>query len=147
MKKYFLVITILLLLTGCNKQPVNNGDLELTNNYTKSEYVTTNSTVINKLSDDNFLLYTYLPYCMFKIPCDSIFKKIMDKYNLSVYSIPFDEFKNTKYYDTVKYAPSMMIISKGEIVAYLDANSKDDYNRYQDSKEFEKWLGKYVKLE
>ena len=148
MKKFLIVCFMLLLLTGCHKDKQYDGPrIELTDNYTKSEYKTTNSVVINNMKDNTYLLYTYLPYCTFKVPCDSIFKKIMDKYKLTVYSIPFDEFKKTEYYETVTYAPSFMVIDQGKIVAYLDANSKEDYDRYQDSDDFEDWLGSYIYLE
>ena len=68
----------------------------------------------------------------------------MKKYNIDFVSIPFDKFKETKYYENVKYAPSIIIIKEGEIIDYLDANSDDDFNKYEDEKEFEKWLDNYV---
>ena len=37
-----------------------------------------------------------------------------------------------------------MIIKNNEIVAYLDANSDEDLNRYQDLEEFESWLDNYI---
>ena len=147
MKKFLVLFTMIILLTGCEKDNQYDGPkIELTNNYTNSEFKITNSSVIHNMSNESYLIYTYLPYCMFKIPCDQVFKEVMDKYNLTVYSIPFDEFKKTEYYETVSFAPSILIIDKGKLVAYLDANSKKDYDRYQDSDEFEKWLGTYIYL-
>jgi protein involved in sex pheromone biosynthesis len=147
MKKLLIVIAVLLLLSGCKDKAIdNNGDIELTDNYKTSEYVTVTAQTINDMDNDSYLIYTYLPYCTFKIPCDTIFKKVMDKYNLKVYGLPFDELKKTKFAKDVNYAPSFLIVNEGNLVAYLDANSKKDYDRYQDSDEFEKWLGTYVKL-
>ena len=55
-------------------------------------------------------------------------------------------FKDTYLYDTVKYAPSVIIVDKHSIVDYLDSESDKDYDRYQDTKEFTKWLKEYIKL-
>ena len=55
--------------------------------------------------------------------------------------------KNTKFYENVKYAPSVIIIKDGEIVSYLDANSDKDLEKYQDANKFIKWLKEYIYLE
>ena len=61
--------------------------------------------------------------------------------------MPFDEFKDTYLYDTVKYAPSVIIVHKGKVVAYLDAENDDDLKKYQDTLEFKDWLSNYIYLE
>ena len=48
------------------------------------------------------------------------------------------------YYDKVLYAPSLIIIKKGEIIDYLDANSDEDLDKYQDVKKLELWLDNYI---
>ena len=73
-----------------------------------------------------------------------IFEKFMDKYDIDFLSIPFEDFKNTKFYETIKFGPSIVIIKDGEIIKYLDANSDDDLPRYQDVSAFEEWLDNYV---
>ena len=40
-----------------------------------------------------------------------------------------------------------MVIEKDKIIAYLDANSDKDKNKYQDVKEFKNWVSQYVELE
>ena len=55
-------------------------------------------------------------------------------------------YKKTNYYKKVKYAPTIIIINKGKVVAYLDANSNSDLNKYQDIKEFEQWISNYIYL-
>ena len=81
---------------------------------------------------------------MLEIPCDEIFKKVMNKYNISFLYLPYEEMKNTFIYDEVKLAPSVILIKEGEIVAYLDAESDEDLLKYQDTEEFEKWLTSYI---
>ena len=93
------------------------------------------------------LLFTYNNYCSLPIPCEYIFEDFMSKYNISIVSIPFKEFKETKYYKKVKYAPTIIIIKEGNIVAYLDANSEKDLDKYQNINDFEKWISKYIYLD
>mgnify|MGYP000092232876 FL=1 len=68
----------------------------------------------------------------------------MKKYNIDFISISFDKFKSTYLYETVKYAPSIIIVKDKEIVSYLDANSDEDLDKYQDEEAFESYLNKYI---
>ena len=72
--------------------------------------------------------------------------KIGDKYKIDFLSITFDEFKNTKFYKEIKYAPSIIIIKEGKIVTYLDPNSDDDFEKYQDADKLGEWIKNYVKV-
>ena len=71
----------------------------------------------------------------------------MDKYNLSFYSMPYSDLKETELYNTVKFAPSVIIIKNKKVVAYLKADSDDDYDKYQNSESFTNWLESYIYLE
>ena len=68
----------------------------------------------------------------------------MTKYKIDFLSISFEEFKTTKFYQTIKYAPSVLVVEQGNIVAYLNANSDDDLEKYQDTNKFEEWLNNYI---
>ena len=78
------------------------------------------------------------------IPCENIFQEFMTKYKIDFLSISFEEFKTTKFYQTIKYAPSVLVVEQGNIVAYLNANSDDDLEKYQDTNKFEEWLNNYI---
>ncbi len=139
--KKLLLLLVIFLLVGCandkfylSDKYYNNGDL-----------ININSTSINE--DESFILYTYNNFCNLPVSCETIFKEVTSKYKLDVLSIPFEEFKKTEYYGKVKYAPSVLLINKGKIISYLDANSDRDYEKYQDSNKFEEWLSKYIYLE
>lgn len=146
MSKKIIVLALLVILLGI--LIYNHGKkIYLSDKYyNASEYISVTKKDLDKLKNNNFLLYTYNSYCTFKVPCDSIFKKVMDKYNISILSMPIEEFKKTNYYKEVKYAPSIIIIKNGKIRKFLDANSDKDYDKYQKSSEFEKWLNKYIYL-
>ena len=145
MKKHFVYVFVLaLLLTGCTKkiEKFYLDDIY----YNDGNFITVDAETLNNIDDKNYLLYTYNNFCIFQIPCDDIFKSVMEKHNIDIIGIPFSEFKNTRYYDKVKFAPSVIIIKNGEIVAYLDAESDEDFNRYQDVNEFESWLNEFIYL-
>lgn len=103
---------------------------------------------INKLEKEkkSFVLFTYNPYCSLKIPCDKFFEEYAKNKNITILTIPFDKFKRTEYYKTVKYALSVIIINKGRIITYLDAEKDKDIKLYQDTNKFGNWIEKYIKL-
>lgn len=141
--KKFTIIIICLFLSACT----NSSKFSIEKEYYKdSKYIDVNSEDIKKLKENkkSFIVFTYNNYCMLEIPCDEIFKKVMNKYNISFLYLPYEEMKNTFIYDEVKLAPSVILIKEGEIVAYLDAESDEDLIKYQDTEEFEKWLTSYI---
>lgn len=141
--KKFTIIIICLFLSACT----NSSKFSIEKEYYKdSKYIDVNSEDIKKLKENkkSFIVFTYNNYCMLEIPCDEIFKKVMNKYNISFLYLPYEEMKNTFIYDEVKLAPSVILIKEGEIVAYLNAESDEDLIKYQDTEEFEKWLTSYI---
>ncbi len=145
MKKIILIILITILITGCKKQNTEKMYLD-EKYYNESEYIEVTAKDIKELNQETYLVFTYNNYCNLKIPCDTIFKKVMDKYNITILSLPFEEMKRTFIYDKVKYAPSVIIVKQNKVVAYLDAEKDEDYEKYQNETEFEKWLSKYIYL-
>jgi len=101
---------------------------------------------LEAIKEENYILYTYNNFCRFPIPCDSIFEEFMETYHISFLSLPFTEFKSTSFYPTVKYAPSIIIIKNKKVIAYLDADSDEDMDKYQDVEKLKEWLEEYVYL-
>lgn len=132
------------MTTACTKQ-IDKVTLD-NKYYNNGEFINVNSEELSSLEDDSFILYTYNNYCAFAKPCEDVFKEFMTKYKIDFLSIKFEDFKNTKYYNKIKYAPSIIIINKGKIISYLDPNSDDDLNKYQDFNDFETWLTKYIEI-
>ncbi len=148
MKKILIIFLSILLLVGCTHKINQDDDKEriyLTNSYyNKGEFVDIKSNDLLDKVNDTYLLFTYNSYCSLPVSCEDIFKSFAKKYKIDFLTMPIDEFKNTKFYKTVKYAPSVIIIKNNEIVAYLDANSDEDLKKYQDVDEFEKWISEYI---
>ncbi len=114
--------------------------------YGKGEYIEITSKDITSLSKDTYLLFVYNNYCAFQVPCDKVFAEFMEKYEIDILSIPFEDFKSTDFYKTVLYAPSVILVKENKIIDYLDANKDADIDKYQDSNEFAKWVKKYISL-
>lgn len=145
MKNKLLIIVILLLLIGCSKEDKFYLDKKYYNN---GEFISSSANTITKLNQDkeNYIVYIYNYYCTFPTPCEDIFKNVLTKYKIDIYSLSYDEMKKTDFYETIKYSPSVAIIKKGQIVAYLDTEKDEDYNIYQNEKDFDNWLNKYIYL-
>ncbi len=149
LKKVIVSFLALLMITGCacsKKEDPTDNRIYLSSKYYNNGgvYLDIKSETLDELENDSYVLYTYNPYCTFEVPCDEIFKVFMEKYKVSFLSMPFNEFKKTKFYETVKYGPTVLIVSKGNIIAYLDANSNFDLAKYQKATAFETWIKKYV---
>ena len=144
MKKVLPLIVGILLITGCKERQIEKFYL---NNkyYNEGKFIRVEN--IEKLKKDSYILYTYNNYCTFDKPCENIFKTYMEKYKIDFVSIPFEKFKKTSLYNEVRFGPSVLIIKDGKIITYLDANKNSDKNKYQDEKEFEEWINKYIYLD
>lgn len=143
LKKILLFVVCMCLLTSCS----GNKKIYLSNEfYSEGNFKEINNDSINQYNNKTYLLFTYNNYCSLPIPCDKIFLKVAKKNNISILSMPFSEFKKTVFYDTVKYAPSIIIVDEGKVIKYLDANKDEDLEKYQDVDKFEKWLNENIYL-
>lgn len=143
LKKILLFVVCMCLLTSCS----SNKKIYLSNEfYSEGNFKEINNDSINQYNNKTYLLFTYNNYCSLPIPCDKIFLEVAKKNNISILSMPFSEFKKTVFYDTVKYAPSIIIVDEGKVIKYLDANKDEDLEKYQDVDKFEKWLNENIYL-
>ena len=158
-KKILITILIVLVLIGIitsiiiiRNNKITYGkeafylDSELYN--TNENYKEIDLSTFNKLQKEkkSFVVFTYASFCPFKIPSDKIFKSVFEKNKMKLYAIGYDKLKGDEITKTVNYAPSVMIFKDGKIVTYLDAESDEDFPRYQDKKAFRDWLAKYIYL-
>ena len=145
MKKIFILIVIAIMMTGCSNKIEK---FYLTDKYYNGgEFIKVESTDVNNLNNESYVLFTYNNFCNMQIPCENIFKEFMEKYKINFLSIPYENFKDTELHKTVEFAPSIIIVNNGKIIKYLDAEKDEDLKRYQDLNEFESWISKYIYLE
>ncbi len=148
-KKLAILLTVIMtlaFLTGCSSDKIVTLDDEF---YGSSDFIMLTADELNDLSDSesNYVVYTYNNNCTMVININDILDKYMEKYQVSFYKIPFDEFKETFLHDEVEYAPSVIIVSNGKIVKYLDAESDDDLDCFKRYDSFKEWMETYVDIE
>lgn len=147
-KKGLLILLSFILLMGCTKkEELDANKVTLDSNfYNKGEFIDIKSEYLINENPNNYILFVYNSYCTLKIPCEDIFKEYMKKEKIDFLSMNIDEYKKTNLYETVKYAPTIIVVQNKKIVAYLDAESNEDLNKYQDVNEFEFWIDKYINV-
>lgn len=140
-----LLIINLIIICGCTKK-INKFYLE-DKYYNNGEFININEEELSKIDKENYALYIYNTTCGMAIHCEDIFKSFMNEYKIDFLSMPISSFMNTKLYNKVKYAPSVIIVKNNKVVAYLDASKDEDIEKYQDVSKFEEWISKYIYLE
>lgn len=158
MKKNIVIIIMALIvaLSTCftiylksNKKEVKPKDTRFKieeKYYGSDKFIDIDKEGFESIKKESYVLYIHNNYCNMPIPCYQIFESYMEKKNIAFLSMDFKDFKETKLHETVKYAPSVIIVKKGKIVSYLDSAKDGDLEKYQDVKAFGKWFEKYVKL-
>lgn len=149
--KILIIITALIFICGITfvMYKINNKPFYLNEKYyNQTDFIEVSTKDVNKLIENktSFVIYVYNNFCNFKIPCESIFKEFIDTNQVGILKMKFEDFKNTDLYKKVQLAPTVIIVKDGKIVDYLQSDSDEDTNRYQDIKSFEKWIKKYVIL-
>lgn len=147
-KKIFLLLLIIIVCVGCsNYKNVDSNKIFLSDMfYNKGNFIEIDSKSLEDYSNTTYLLFTYNNFCSLPISWEKIFKSFASDYKIDFLSMPFSEFKNTYLYDTVKYAPSVLIVENNKIIAYLDANKDDDLEKYQDVNKFKDWINNYINI-
>lgn len=146
MKRIILLVLVILSMTGCTKE---NSKFYLNDEYYNAgKLVDIDSKELTNMlkSNDSFILFTYNPYCNFKVSCENVVENFSKNNNITIFKIPFEEFKNTKLYNTVKYAPSIILINKGKIETYLDPNKDEDSIKYQEEKALKDYIEMYIDI-
>ena len=86
MKKLLVLLTLLIIITGCNKKD-QSGKFYLDDKYyTNGSYINATKDELEQLQKNkaSYLVFTYNSYCTFKIPCDNVFEEVMKKYKISI---------------------------------------------------------------
>ena len=76
------------------------------------------------------------------VTLDRVAKSYLTSNKVYSYTINFTIFKETNLYDIVKYAPTVIVIEKGKIVAYIDLNK----DAFDNDEEIQNWIDMHVNL-
>lgn len=113
---------------------------------TKNEFLKLDTESYNKLVEEkkSFLIITYLPGCTAKII--EFVNNFSKEHNVAFYYYNFADFKNSELHNSIKYAPSVAIISEGKLVKFLRSDSNDDAKYYNSYESFKTWLESLIVL-
>ena len=70
--------------------------------------------------------------------------RYMTETGILVYKMMFAEVKESSLHEQVKYYPSVVIVSRGKVVAYLRADSDEDAEVYNNYDAFKEWMRRYL---
>ena len=131
-----------MVVTGCKKDTFylesecysNSGIIEIDNNKF-------NELVQNKKS---FVVFIYDPICITSNNFSEILTEFSSDNQIKFYKMSFENMKSTELNNKIKFYPSLVLINKGKLVDYLDAESDEDKEYYKNIDAFEKWFYSYV---
>ena len=66
--------------------------------------------------------------------------RYMTETGILAYRMVFEEVKESSLHTQVKYYPSVVVVSRGRVMAYLRADSDEDADKYNDYDAFKKWM-------
>ena len=67
--------------------------------------------------------------------------KLLD-YNIYGYRINLQIFKKTKFYEYVRYGPTVVVIEKGEVVSFIDANK----DLIENDEQLNEWIKSHINI-
>lgn len=92
----------------------------------------------------SFLVFVDQPNCTTADHVRDFIENWSKDSGVKPFKIMFETAKETPLHDSVKYYPSVAIISKGRVVGFLRADSDEDAPAYNDYQAFLEWLSKYL---
>lgn len=141
------LVAIGILLAGGANGWFDGNKIELdVEYYTNRGFMGLTATEYDSLVDNkkSFVVFVDQFGCTTADRLREFMKQYMEKNEIAVYRIMFEEMKETRLHDFVKYYPSVAIIDEGEVKMYLRADSNDNaiiYNSYED---FGRWMDEYI---
>ena len=70
--------------------------------------------------------------------------RYMTESGVLAYRMMFSEVKESSLHETVKYYPSVALISRGRVVGALRADADEDADAYNNYDVFKEWMQKYL---
>ena len=70
--------------------------------------------------------------------------RYMTEMGILVYKMMFAEVKESSLHEQVKYYPSVAVVSRGKVLAYLRADSDEDAEVYNNYDAFKEWMRRYL---
>ena len=84
------------------------------------------------------------PGCLKTDSFDQWLEDYPEEMHFKYFGLRWSYAKETSLYNYVKYTPSIALIHEGEVVAWLDADSDEDKEYYDNAEALKGWLEKYL---
>ena len=96
---------------------------------------------------ESFVIFIDQGGCRTASTLREIVSEYMDEYKVIFAKMSFSDMKETSLSENIKFYPSVAIINKGELVAFLHADSDEDVDYFSDSVAFFSWISQYLLVE
>ncbi|MBR6965361.1 hypothetical protein IKH83_03565 [Candidatus Saccharibacteria bacterium] len=86
----------------------------------------------------SFIVVSYASICNSKI-LDFV-DDFSEENKVAFIDINWEKLKGTEAREVIKYPPTVFIVEKGKIRAYLDSDAEEDVEKYNDYEVFSAWI-------
>lgn len=94
----------------------------------------------------SFIVMVDKPNCHTTKDMSSFLTSLPSNFQFKYYRLMWSEVRKSSLHGYIKFAPSLAIVKKGEVLAWLDADSEDDAEMFNNADALEKWIRKYVEF-
>ena len=125
----------------------NNAPFRLDDEYyAASEYIDINKDEYEQLISNKktFIVMIDKPGCITTPAMRENMANFPDDMQFKYYRIIWDDVKESSLHEYVKFTPSVAIIRKGEVKAWLQADRDEDTKYFNDGEALKEWIKKYI---
>ena len=114
--------------------------------YAQSESMDINKDDYEKLISENktFVVMIDKPGCVTTKAMRENMANFPEDTQFKYYHMMWDDVKESSLHEYVKYTPSVAIIYRGKVKAFLKADSDDDAAYYNDAEALKNWIRSYI---
>lgn len=114
--------------------------------YTSSEAVTIEKDEYEKLMKDekSFLVMVDKPGCVTTAEMRDNMSAFPTDMQFKYYRMMWNDVKESSLHEYIKFAPSVAIIRKGEVKAWLQADKDEDGEYFNSAEALQRWIRKYI---
>lgn len=116
--------------------------------YDKSEAIDIDKGTYEKLIADkkSFIIMIDKPDCFTTANLRRRMKEFPEEMQFKYYRIMWSQAKESSLHESVKFVPSVAIVREGKIIDFLDADSAEDTDKYNDAEALRSWIDEYIKF-
>ena len=88
----------------------------------------------------SFAVLVDSPTCVRSKKIEQMMNNMDKKYHFKYYRMMWSDVKQTSLFDYVKFLPSLAVINKGQVKAWLKADKDEDKPYFSSQKDLQQWL-------